>query len=123
MRKLIQWMLLWGSLVSLTSRLEAHSPVEWIDEGLSFWEEDEPTSLQQAMQRLSTDFRQTRSFQPNVGFASRYLWFSIALKNPQASAVDFIFEVAYPRLEILDLYAVNARGEIRFQFLSGTERA
>jgi HPt (histidine-containing phosphotransfer) domain-containing protein len=84
--------------------------------------EDGPATLQDAMQRFSTDFKQTQNFQPNLGFTSSHLWFSIALKNPQPQAVDFIFEVAYPRLEMLDLYAVNARGELRFQFLSGTER-
>ncbi len=122
MHPLIRWIFLWGSLLVVMPALHASTPVEWVDEGLSYWVEDAPSTIHDVMRRPRSDFIETLSFQPNVGFAADFLWFSIALRNPNSESLSFIFEVAYPRLEILDLYAVNRQGEIRYHFHSGTER-
>jgi hypothetical protein len=120
MRQLIRWIILWAAWMGVTPNLQAAFPVQWSDVGVSYWVEDKPATIYDVMQR-SADFKQTSSLQPNVGFSANYLWFSIALKNTDTRAADFIFEVAYPRLEDLDLYAVNTQGQIRYHFLSGSE--
>ncbi|HET9240578.1 MAG TPA: 7TM diverse intracellular signaling domain-containing protein [Oligoflexus sp.] len=121
MRQLFRWIIIWAAWMGLTPTLQAAFPVQWSDAGVSYWVEDQPATIHDVMQRQATDFKQTTSLQPNVGFSAHYLWFSIALKNTDTRALDFIFEVAYPRLEDLDLYAVNGQGQIRYHFVSGSE--
>lgn len=121
MCQLFRWIIIWAAWMGIMPSLQAAFPVQWSDVGVSYWVEDKPATIHDVMQKPASDFKQTSSLQPNVGFSANYLWFSIALKNPDARAVDFIFEVAYPRLEVLDLYAVNSQGQIRYHFLSGSE--
>ncbi|HYX39569.1 MAG TPA: 7TM-DISM domain-containing protein [Oligoflexus sp.] len=110
-----------GLLVSLASALSASPQVAFIGDGLRYRIEDRPITIDELIQKPGVDFHETHSFQPNMGFKSNAVWFYAKLENPSPSASSIIFEVAYPRLEVVDLYVVNAKGEVVNTFRMGTD--
>ncbi len=67
-------------------------------------------------------FTDTQSLQANLGYTLKTYWFQISLQNSGQTEEAVIFEVAYPRLEILELYALDSRNEVVAQFITGTDQ-
>jgi len=101
--------------------LLASPQVFFVGDGLRYLTEEQPLRITDLIQKPESEFRETHNFQPNLGFTSKVIWFFTAIENPGPWDVPIIFEVAYPRLEGIDLYAVNDRNEVVNSFHLGTE--
>lgn len=122
MRSLLR-ILVCAWILSLAPRATARQQVDFASDGLAVLVEDRPLSIEEVIQYPEADFKPTHSLRPNMGFNSKTHWFYCRLGNTSMQAAAAVFEVAYPRLERLDFYAVDASGQVVARFLSGTETA
>jgi HPt (histidine-containing phosphotransfer) domain-containing protein len=96
-------------------------PVALSGSGLAYWIEEQPLSLDELLQLPPGTMKETQSFRPSLGFSSRVHWFRVHVRNGGDQETPFIFEIAYPRLELIDFYAVDELGQLLFQSKVGTQ--
>lgn len=89
--------------------------------GLRYWIEEQPLSLDEARQFPPDAMIDTQSFRPSLGFSPRVHWFRALVRNTSEKDASFIFEIGYPRLERVDFYAVDEKGQVLSHFKVGTQ--
>lgn len=89
--------------------------------GLAYWIEEQPLTIDEVLQLPPDAMKETQSFRPSLGFSSRVHWFRALVHNTSERDTPFIFEIAYPRLERVEFYAVDERAQLQSHFTVGTQ--
>jgi len=96
-------------------------PVVLGGNGLAYLTEEQPLSIDEVLKLHPDAMKETQSFRPSLGFSSRVHWFRALARNSSDKDSSFIFEIAYPRLEHVDFYAVDDRSQVQSHFRVGTQ--
>jgi|GEM_PF-5472761 len=105
----------------MTPLRAAISTVEFLGDGLAYLREEKVLSIEEVSALPKEAFVETRNFQPNLGFVFKTLWFKTELSNIAKYDTTAILEIAYARMEIIEIFVLNNSNAIVFHALDGTE--
>jgi adenylate cyclase len=113
--------LLFAALLGSDRGWSESLPVVFEGSGLSYLAEERTLSLDELRQLPKEAMKETQSLRPSLGFSSRPHWFQALVRNTSDRDSSIIFEIAYPRLEFVEFYALDASAKILAQYTAGTE--